>query len=140
MDVPDWAAFVREPDLVLDSNGRLYVLPKSDDPRVRVLDEDGAFVRYVGRRGNGPGEFASIASMGFAGDTLWLQDFPTGRMSFSVKTGSTSGPSLPCPRIQSARGRMGLATDGQGRSLAGGRCTRLRKLPPTTGPGDSSCR
>ena len=71
-DVPDWAAFVHEPSLMLDSKDRLYVSPGGGAPRVRVLDEDGAFVRYVGRRGNGPGEFMFIGRMGLAGDTLWI--------------------------------------------------------------------
>ena len=81
MDVPDWAAFARAPALMLDAEGRLYVRAPSD-PRVRVLDGNGGFLRYVGRSGNGPGEFTSIAGLGLAGDTLWLKDFPTGRLSF----------------------------------------------------------
>lgn len=120
MDVPDWAAFVREPHLVLDSKGRLYVLPRSDDPRVRVLDQDGAFVRYVGRRGDGPGEFTSIAAMGLAGDTLWLQDFPTGRTSFFDQDGTHLYTEPAVPQYP-GRPRTYGADEGSTEPLAGGR-------------------
>ncbi len=87
-DVPDWAAFVREPDLALDAAGRLYARPLGDDPRVRVIDENGGFVRYIGRKGNGPAEFTTIDDMGFAADTLWLRDWPPDRTSFFDSAGT----------------------------------------------------
>ena len=100
VDVPDWAAFVRPPALKLDPSGRLYVLPRGgDDPRVRLLDEEGNFVRYVARRGDGPGEFPYIGSMGFAGDTLWHVVDPDGR----VESVCTLPPGCPSRRRAETR-------------------------------------
>ena len=81
IDVPDWQAFRREPVLELDRAGRLHVR-QVGEPMVTVLDSTGSFLRYVGREGQGPGEFTVVAGMGFAGDTLWLYDFPGTRTSF----------------------------------------------------------
>lgn len=81
IDVPDWQAFRREPVLELDRAGRLHVR-QVGEPTVTVLDSTGSFLRHVGREGQGPGEFTVVAGMGFAGDTLWLYDFPGTRTSF----------------------------------------------------------
>ena len=43
-------------------------------PEVLVLDSTGAFVRTVGRAGNGPGEFLGPSALGWWGDTLWVGD------------------------------------------------------------------
>lgn len=41
---------------------------------IRVFDEDGAFLRSVGRRGAGPGEFQRLQQVGMLGDTIWVSD------------------------------------------------------------------
>ena len=46
------------------------------DAAIVVLDAEGGFVRTIGRKGEGPGEFVVIGDMGFVGDTLWLQNWP----------------------------------------------------------------
>lgn len=72
LDVAEWLAFSRTPALKLDPAGRLY-LNADQSPAVTVLDPDGAFVRYIGGEGEGPGEFAHVGGFGFVGDTVWLQ-------------------------------------------------------------------
>lgn len=71
LDVPEWLAFSRTPSIELDPAGRLHL--RGGDPHVTVLDPDGGFVRYVGREGEGPGEFTLLGNFGFVGDTVWLQ-------------------------------------------------------------------
>lgn len=81
VDVPDWLTFAAEPRLMLDASGRLFAVP-GNDPRIRVLSPDGQFIRYIGNRGTGPGEFSFLYRTGFAGDTLWAQDMFAARTSF----------------------------------------------------------
>lgn len=52
----------------------VYVL---DDGRVEILvfDQGGEFVRRIGRTGEGPGEFVTLARLGFKADTLWVLDW-----------------------------------------------------------------
>ncbi len=56
LDVPEWLAFVRTPDLMLDAMGRVYVRG-GQDAAIAVLDAEGGFVRTIGRKGEGPDEF-----------------------------------------------------------------------------------
>lgn len=81
VDVPDWLTFASEPRLMPDASGRLFVVP-GGDPRIRVLSPAGEFVRYIGNRGTGPGEFSFLYRAGFAEDTLWIQDRFASRTSF----------------------------------------------------------
>lgn len=70
--------------------GAIYVL---DDGRadVTVFDESGAFVRTIGRRGEGPGEFATVARMGFLADTIWVQDWLRQVTHYFAADGSVYG-------------------------------------------------
>jgi hypothetical protein len=70
-DDPDYAltpvtGLAVGPDLV-------YVALRQD-AHVRVFDHDGRFVRTIGRRGQGPGEFGYVGQPGVSGDTLWVND------------------------------------------------------------------
>ena len=42
---------------------------------ISVFASDGTYLRTVGRRGQGPGEFQVVGRMGWLGDTLWVVDF-----------------------------------------------------------------
>jgi hypothetical protein len=87
LDVPEWLAFVRAPDLMVDAAGRVYVRGRQD-AAVTVLDADGGFVRTIGGQGEGPGEFVAIGAMGFVADTLWLQNWPMLHTSFFDSAGA----------------------------------------------------
>ncbi|HEX6693790.1 MAG TPA: 6-bladed beta-propeller [Longimicrobiales bacterium] len=66
----------------VDQAGRIYVLD-SYAYRVRVYDRNGTFIRDIGRRGEGPGEFSRLRGpqpfahgngVAVVGDTLWVID------------------------------------------------------------------
>jgi hypothetical protein len=48
---------------------------------VKVFHENGTFERVIGRRGRGPGEFLRIGALGILGDTLWLSDVESRRLT-----------------------------------------------------------
>jgi hypothetical protein len=56
------------------SDGRI-VIAENGTPSLRVFDDSGAFVRVIGRRGTGPGEYASLNELlRIRGDTLLVHD------------------------------------------------------------------
>jgi hypothetical protein len=55
-------------------DGRVGVL-QALSPLIMIFDSTGKYLRSVGGKGSGPGEFpSSIARMGLEGDTLWAHD------------------------------------------------------------------
>ena len=59
--------------LTTDKQGTTYI---GDPPRAQffVYAPDGKFLRTLGRRGKGPGEYRYLTSVGWTGDTLWMYD------------------------------------------------------------------
>jgi len=86
-DAPEHLSFRREPSFAVHRSGLLFAL-HSQQGRVAVLDSLGGFVRWIGRRGSGPGEFQNAIRMGFVGDTLWVRNFPSPRVSSFLLDGS----------------------------------------------------
>ena len=105
LNVPEWLAFARTPGLKLDPAGNLHVQPSGGSPVVNVLEENGDLVRTVGGKGEGPGEFTVVGNWGFAGDTLWIQNWPMLHTSFFDPTGAhlrteaDHGPPSSMPRL-----------------------------------------
>ena len=79
--------FSATPRLVVDSAGFIYARIASD-ASVIVFRPDGQFVRSIGRKGAGPGEFQVASAHGLIGDTLWVTNWPTPRMSLFRKDGT----------------------------------------------------
>lgn len=141
VDVPDWLTFASEPRLMLDASGRLLAVP-GNDPRVRVLDRDGGFVRYIGNRGTGPGEFSYLYRTGFAGDTLWIQDMFAARTSYfdsagvhirtDARTGQPEMGSGYARKMPLAGGRQ-LVVGPPGEAAAGERAMMAIALGPPDG-------
>ena len=111
--MPEWLAFSRTPSIKLDPSGRLFL--KGQDPQVTVLEPDGSFVRYIGGKGEGPGEFTLLGSFGFVADTVWLQHLTLLHISYFDSTGAhirtetdrgppSSAPSLWRTSLPLARG------------------------------------
>lgn len=83
--------------LAVGPNGDVYVTqPQNAD--IRVFDGDGHPVRTIGRRGGGPGEFQSVSTMGFFGDTLYALDPGATRVTFFSDTGAVLGTLSTLPK------------------------------------------
>jgi len=79
-----WETFAQVWQVAFDRGGRLYVLDTGNH-RVHVFDEAGKFIRSIGRRGNGPGEFQ--APLGIAitsSNELVVNDVVRGIQLFSL--------------------------------------------------------
>jgi hypothetical protein len=73
--------FGRVGDVETDGSGNVYVLDRHAGA-VRVFDEQGAFVRSIGRRGRGPGELENPVAIGWGPEgNLWIVDPGNGRYS-----------------------------------------------------------
>jgi len=67
--------------LEVDAEGRIYVL-EGQALELRVFDRAGRHVRTIGRKGGGPGEFASPIGMAWGpGGHLWIPDPQNTRIS-----------------------------------------------------------
>jgi 6-bladed beta-propeller len=65
--------------VALDARGRFIVAGGRTGDRFAVFDSAGSFVRYVGRRGDGPGEFIRITSLVATERYIHIFDAGTGR-------------------------------------------------------------
>jgi len=59
-------AFSSPLDMAVDTAGNILILD-SGNQRIQVFGPDGAFLRTIGRRGQGPGEFSSLNSVAVDG-------------------------------------------------------------------------
>jgi hypothetical protein len=64
--------------LAVGPQGQTYVAQRYE---VRVYDARGRYLRTLGRRGSGPGEFQSVRGIGLRGDTLWVADDAANRIT-----------------------------------------------------------
>ena len=74
-------ALTRIYQVLIGPDERLYVLQRRER-MIRVFDREGGLVTTIGRQGEGPGEFGSLESMAFLGDSLQTSDRSVGRVSF----------------------------------------------------------
>ena len=85
-DGPDLFGLVYSFDV--DAWGRIFVLDDQAQ-EVRVFDRDGAFVRTVGRKGGGPGEFTQAGSVGLSRDgKIWVMGMGKGSVSIFDTAGT----------------------------------------------------
>lgn len=73
-------AFVSIAGLQTDPAGRLLILDVGT-PALKLFDANGEFVRQIGRRGEGPGEYLAPGAFGLQADTVWIADARLGRMT-----------------------------------------------------------
>lgn len=73
--------------IVIGPDGLFYV-SQPLDRNVRVYDARGALRGVIGRKGEGPGELAGIASIGLLRDTLYVSDDQLLRVSFFTMDGT----------------------------------------------------
>lgn len=78
----DWEMFNNVEQVVFDRNDNLYVLD-GGSTRVLVFDRSGRFVRQIGKKGGGPGEFAYPLGLAVSSNgTLVVSDL--GHRSYSM--------------------------------------------------------
>ncbi len=84
----------------VDRDGNLFVA-EGLEREIRVYAPDGTFLRRIGRKGEGPGEFQFLRLMGVIGDTVWVVDNRLQRTTLFrrdgtiLSTGSWTGLSVP---------------------------------------------
>jgi hypothetical protein len=67
---------------IVDAQGHVYIEDDSD-MSIKVLDAEGRYLRAIGRKGSGPGEFGQISDLVLLPDgRLLVTDFETRRTSF----------------------------------------------------------
>jgi len=67
-------AFNSPVDLAVDDPGNIYIAD-SRNRRIQVFDPEGRYIRTIGRRGQGPGEFMATSSIGLDREgRLWVLD------------------------------------------------------------------
>lgn len=76
--VPIWAPLNRP--LVVATDGSIAVVQRQDH-WIRFFSAHGASLGSVGRRGEGPGEFGRIGSIGWLADSLWASDVQLRRLT-----------------------------------------------------------
>ena len=75
LDAEENLSFYDPNDIVQDSAGNIYVLD-SGNIRIQKLNSDGKFIKTIGRKGQGPGEFQAPESMDIdKQDNLFVFDF-----------------------------------------------------------------
>ncbi|WP_178139421.1 6-bladed beta-propeller [Rhodothermus profundi] len=92
--------FFRFPEhLITDRQGYVYIHDYGDT-RLRVFDANGRFVKYIGRKGQGPGEFESI-SLFFvdANNRLYVNDPINGRITIYADAARTTFHTRPRPPL-----------------------------------------
>ena len=121
MNAPEWAFFEGSSDVAFDAAGNLYVLD-DEAGHVVVVDPEGALVRTIGRRGEGPGEFRmvtnlvvwrdgrfAVADVGHAAYQVFSAE---GQLERFVKMSAAEGP-----MAMFAGARTGIKADPLGTAL-----------------------
>lgn len=98
LDGPD--ALVPVGALVLAVDGSIRA-GQGQDGTVLAVGADGSRRFVAGGLGEGPGEFASISGLGWVGDTLWVSDNRSRRVTLLDDAGEMLG-TLPYPTVTPA--------------------------------------
>jgi len=85
---PKEAVLYRPRGILVDENDLIYI-SDYQDAMIKVFDPQGKFVRAIGRKGQGPGEFQAMTAMDFVpGGRLLVFDVQSRRTSLIDRTGS----------------------------------------------------
>ncbi len=79
-----------QPHSVSESSSGIFAIADMSDKDVKLYDGNGQRLGTVGRAGEGPGEFTSVMSATFLGDSLFAYDFVQDRLSVFDATGKFS--------------------------------------------------
>jgi hypothetical protein len=105
-------AFSRIEGITIGSSGHIFVL-QHEDANVREYDSAGVFVRFLGRRGMGPGEFSLPVKMWWSDGSLWVADSNLMRAT-RFDAGGIAAETRPmaAPRAGLALSNVDLLRDG----------------------------
>ena len=91
IDGPDELAFGMVSAFTVDRTGRFYVYD-GKDAQIRQYDANARYVRNIGRKGKGPGEYEWVYGMDIVEDSLLaIHDLSTARVSFFAPDGTLRG-------------------------------------------------
>jgi hypothetical protein len=134
------AEFGRDPYMfgrvssVAGSGDHIYVTDRQVGA-LRVYDWDGRYVRDIGRKGQGPGEFQSAGSVGVDGEgRIWLDDMLGARVLVFTRAGDPLATIRKRPPLIAGSTPIVAAHDGRGYVLGHIRATdtteeRLGMIP-----------
>lgn len=94
---------IRPRDILVRSDGDIFVSDKKEND-IKVFDRKGCFLRIIGRKGRGPGEFEAISSLFFMSGDLAVFDGTSRRITLFSPQGeylrSISTAALEIDEIQ----------------------------------------
>ncbi len=91
VDGPDEIAFGRVSEVTVDRSGRMYVYDLND-AQIRQYDANGKFLRKIGQKGKGPGEYEWVFAMDIADDSLLATfDLNSARFTYFAPNGTVKG-------------------------------------------------
>lgn len=126
LDGPDEVAFGSVAGLVVDARGRFYVYDQQDS-QIRLYDQYGKFLRNIGRKGGGPGEYQWVIGMSIDNDTvLAIHDLSAARITYFFPDGKVRG-SFTEPRA---------STGGDNSFLVDRRGTVMLRVPMIAARGE----
>jgi hypothetical protein len=73
---------------LLVSNDGTIAVSQAQDHNIRFFSRSGVALGSFGRKGQGPGEFVDMTLAGWVGDTLWVGDFSTQRITLIAPGGT----------------------------------------------------
>ena len=76
-----------QPHSVSESSSGVFAIADMSDKDIKLYDRNGQRIGTVGRAGEGPGEFTSLMSATFLGDSIFAYDFAQDRLSVFDATG-----------------------------------------------------
>lgn len=89
IDDPQYA-FGRIGGVVVSTDGTIFVLDQMN-VGVSVYAPNGEYIRSLGRRGSGPGEFLHPSDIGRIGDSIWVADQQNELIAYFSTTGELLG-------------------------------------------------
>lgn len=92
--LPKDVLFVGPVDVAMDNSGHIFVLDFSDN-NIKKFDNSGRFIKTIGRKGQGPGEFNMPLSFALAKDRLAVWDMGNQR----ICTLTLEGELIQCENI-----------------------------------------
>lgn len=87
-------------DMAVDSDGNFIIADGWQSRGVYVFGSDGIFIKELGKKGQGPGEYANPVSVEIGQDgDIWISDFGNNRISIYSRDLSYKRQIVPKPRI-----------------------------------------